>query len=302
MSNSGPASQPRVPTRCSPGSARSPPFAELGTAGYPRAVRRRLTIVNAMAFLIAFFSVVYALVFAYYDAQPYMPLIVANLLLVGVALAVPLAHRINDIAAALGARRRRIYRPVLFRRAPSATTSGIQINYIIAAAVAFAIYGMSRFRLVVAVISIGLAAASREPGSCSRRNALCITADPRLLANLYVSSAVTTFCIIALIVGYAFTVADRARAEADALLANILPEAIAERLKEGPASGSPTALTRPRSCSAISSASPSSPSGSARHAPWRFSIRSSPSSTGWRRRTAWRRSRPSATATWRWPA
>jgi hypothetical protein len=31
-------------------------FAEFGTEGYPRAVRRRLTIVNAMAFLIAVFS------------------------------------------------------------------------------------------------------------------------------------------------------------------------------------------------------------------------------------------------------
>ena len=59
-------------------------------------------------------------------------------------------------------------------------------------------------------------------------------AEPSLLDNLYVSSAVTTFCIIALIVGYAFTVADAARAEADALLTNILPEAIAERLKERP--------------------------------------------------------------------
>ena len=61
-----------------------------------------------------------------------------------------------------------------------------------------------------------------------------IAADPSLLANLYISSAATTFTIIALIVGYAFTVADRARAEADALLANILPEAIAERLKARP--------------------------------------------------------------------
>src|SRR5262245_14048090 len=61
-----------------------------------------------------------------------------------------------------------------------------------------------------------------------------IAADPALLANLYISSAATTFTIIALIVGYAFTGADRARAEADALLANILPEAIAERLKARP--------------------------------------------------------------------
>ena len=46
-------------------------FAELGTAGYPRSVRRRLTIVNAMALLIAVFSVIYACVFAYYGAHLY---------------------------------------------------------------------------------------------------------------------------------------------------------------------------------------------------------------------------------------
>jgi adenylate cyclase len=42
-------------------------FAELGTAGYPRPVRRRLTIINAMALLIAVFSVIYAVVFFYYN-------------------------------------------------------------------------------------------------------------------------------------------------------------------------------------------------------------------------------------------
>ena len=51
--------------RCSVGLARSAAPAELGTAGYPRAVRRRLTIVNVMAFLIAVFSVIYAGVFFY---------------------------------------------------------------------------------------------------------------------------------------------------------------------------------------------------------------------------------------------
>jgi adenylate cyclase len=61
-----------------------------------------------------------------------------------------------------------------------------------------------------------------------------IAADPALIANLYISSTATTFGIIALVTGYAFTLADRARAEADALLANILPEAIAERLKDKP--------------------------------------------------------------------
>src|SRR5690606_20382119 len=39
-------------------------LAEAGTAGYPRPVRRRLAIINLMAFLIAVFSAVYAAVFA----------------------------------------------------------------------------------------------------------------------------------------------------------------------------------------------------------------------------------------------
>ena len=207
-------------------------FAEWGTQGYPRAVRRRLTIVNTMAFLIAFFSVIYAIVFAYYDAQQYRHLIAANLLLVAVALAVPLAHRINDIAAAILLAAVEYTALFFFVRA-FGRESGIQINYIIAAAVAFAIYGMPRFRLVAAVISIGLALHLATWFLYPQERAL-FTAEPSLLANLYISSAVTTFCIIALIVGYAFTVADQARAEADALLANILPAAIAERLKERP--------------------------------------------------------------------
>jgi len=207
-------------------------FVELGTGGYPRPVRRRLTIVNAMALLIAVFSAVYAVVFAYYGADEYMPLIVANLLLVAVALLVPLAHRINDIAAAVLICIAE-YLALFFFVRELGHNSGVQINYIIAAAVSFAICGMSRLRLTVAVIATGLALHVAAWFLFPPERAQ-IAADPSLLANLYVSSAVTTFGIIALIVGYAFTVADRARAEADALLANILPEAIAERLKERP--------------------------------------------------------------------
>jgi adenylate cyclase len=206
-------------------------FIEFGTAGYPRPVRRRLKIVNAMALLIAVFSAVYAGVFALHG-MAYMPLIVANLLLVVVALLTPLAHRINDIAAALllaGAE----FIALFFFVRELGHDSGIQINYIIAAAVAFAIAGMSRVRLAIAVIAIGLALHIAAWFLFPPERAL-IAADPWLLANLYISSAATTFCIIALVVGYAFTVADRARAEADSLLANILPEAIVERLKEKP--------------------------------------------------------------------
>ena len=207
-------------------------LAELGTAGYPRAVRRRLTIVNVMAFLIAVFSVIYAIVFTYYDMHDYRHLIALNLLLTVIVLLAPLAHRINDIAAALMITVAEYIALFVFVWA-FGHNSGIQINYIIAAAVAFAIYGLAHIRLAVAIIVAGLALHVAAWFLFPPERAQ-FAADPSLLDNLYISSAVTTFCIIALIVGYAFTVADTARAEADALLTNILPEPIAERLKERP--------------------------------------------------------------------
>jgi len=207
-------------------------LAELGTEGYPRPARRQMAIVNLMAVLIAVFSAIYAIVFAYYGMDVYLHLIVVNLTLVAVALLVPLAHRISDIAGALLIAVAEFAALFYFVRALG-HDSGIQTNYIIAAAVAFAICGMTRFRLTVAVIVTGLALHLAAWFLFPPERAL-IAAPPALLANLYVSSAVTTFGMIALIVGYAFTLADHARAEADALLANILPEAIAERLKERP--------------------------------------------------------------------
>ena len=160
---------------------------------------------------------------------------------------------------------------------------------------------MSRFRLAVAVIAIGLALHLAAWFLFPPERAQ-IAADPLLLANLYISSAATTFGIIALIVGYAFTVADRARAEADSLLANILPEAIAERLKEKPDEQVADSVAEASVLFSDLVGFTDLRSGSARRAPSPCSTTSSPSSTGWPPRMASRRSRPSATATWRWPA
>jgi len=151
---------------------------------------------------------------------------------VAVVLLAPLAHRLNDVAAALIVCAAE-YVALFFFVRELGHDSGIQLNYIVVAAVAFAICGMAHIRLVVGAVAVGLALHLATWFLYPPENAQ-IAADPSLIANLYVSSAATTFCIIALIVGYAFTVADHARAEADSLLANILPEAIAERLKARP--------------------------------------------------------------------
>ena len=70
---------------------------ELGTAGYPLRVRRRLKILNAFAALIAVSSTGYALSYATTDAHTYRWLIVINLALVVTALCVPLMNRVNEI-------------------------------------------------------------------------------------------------------------------------------------------------------------------------------------------------------------
>ena len=82
-------------------------------------------------------------------SDTYWPLIAVNIVLTGVALLAPLAHRFNDIAAALLICIAEFIALFFFVR-ELGHDSGIQINFIIAAAVAFAVVGLDRIRLVSA--------------------------------------------------------------------------------------------------------------------------------------------------------
>jgi adenylate cyclase len=55
-----------------------------------------------------------------------------------------------------------------------------------------------------------------------------------MLSSLYVQGAITTFGLIAASVYYAFSLAERAKAETDSVLRNVLPDSIVERLKSNP--------------------------------------------------------------------
>jgi adenylate cyclase len=52
--------------------------------------------------------------------------------------------------------------------------------------------------------------------------------------SLYTQGAITTFALIAASVYYAFSLAEQAKAETDAVLRNVLPDPIVERLKANP--------------------------------------------------------------------
>lgn len=208
-------------------------YLALGTEGYETETRRRLMVVNFMAFLIILASVNYAVIYATFGIIKYAPLIIINIFHIFFASAIPFLHRLDEN---LGA-----YFIVFFEFASLfiftaflGPESGIQINYIIAAAVPFLALDRSKL-LTIGAIIIGGFLLHMAARFLAPQTGLIIPADPLLLANVYLLSAVTTFGIISAIVYFALLNKDRAEARINELLRNILPETIAERLIDEPA-------------------------------------------------------------------
>jgi adenylate cyclase len=203
---------------------------DLGTGGYGEEARRRLRLTNYGVYLIALTSLNYALLYASYDPERYRHVILANLLLSLLALWVPFSHRLHDHAGLISIAIVE-YAAMFYLISEIGRDAGIQINYIIGAAVPFLFCDPRRIALILAIVTGGIAlhiaAWFLFPEGAIATNA-------QLNATIYVNSAVTTFGIIAFAVHYAFRQVSIAKAETDSLLRNILPDPIAERLKAQP--------------------------------------------------------------------
>jgi adenylate cyclase len=92
---------------------------------------------------------------------------------------------------------------------------------------------LRRLWLIVPLILAGLALHLFAWFSFPRSEAL-IDAEREVLDSIYVQAALTTVGLIAASVYYAFRLAENAKAETDALLRNILPDSVVERLKARP--------------------------------------------------------------------
>jgi adenylate cyclase len=206
---------------------------EAGTQGYPPEVKRRLMILNMIAYLIMVSTLVYALQQTFLDYSLYWPIVYINLAIVVVMLFVPLMHRLGEVAAAL---------LMLFTECAAlmsftaylGRSSGVHLQYFVIAAAAFVVFGLKRWRLIVPSIAMAvmlhIACWFWYPHSVAR-----IEAPHEVLDSMYIQAAITTFGLIAASVFYAFRLAENAKAETDALLRNILPDEIVERLKKKPA-------------------------------------------------------------------
>lgn len=207
-------------------------LAELGTAGYPPDVRRRLLILNLFAYLVAATTAGYAIQHVQLDFATYKPLVLINVALLAMALLVPAMHRFSDVAGGMLIVVSE-YIALMAFTAYLGRSAGIHLQYIIAAAAPFVVFGLERLKLVTAVVVIGLilhlVAWFQFP-----REAALINAGQEVLDSLYTQAAISTVGLIAASVWYAFQLAERAREETDALLRNILPNSVADRLKIRP--------------------------------------------------------------------
>lgn len=205
---------------------------ELGTHGYPVDVRRRLMIMNAIAYLIAFTTAGYAIQHSNIDYEKFKPVIWLNVVLIGVAVLVPLSHRVNEIAGGVIIVVVEWVALLLFTMYMG-RPSGVHLQYFVGAAAPFVVFGLNRIRLVLATVASGVALHLYAWFAFSRRNAM-IDAGHEVLDGLYIQAAISTAVLIAATVWYAFSLVERAKAETDALLRNILPDSIAESLKAEP--------------------------------------------------------------------
>ncbi|MCH9765650.1 MAG: adenylate/guanylate cyclase domain-containing protein [Alphaproteobacteria bacterium] len=207
-------------------------LAEFGTEGYPTDTKRRLMILNMIAYLIAITTLIYAIQHTFLDYEKYKPVIWINIALVGTSIAVPFSHRINDMVGGLIIVVTELLALVAFCYYLG-RSAGVHLQLFIAAAAPFVVFGLKRLWLIIPIIIIAVGLHLYAWFQFSDDYAR-IHADPDVINSIYVQAAITTFALIAATVYYAFTLTEQAKAQVDSLLRNILPEDIVERLKLQP--------------------------------------------------------------------
>jgi len=204
----------------------------LGIGGYDRETRRRLFLVNMSGYIAAISSISYAVNFTFYDMVALKWLIIGNLLSAFITVTISFWHRFNSILGPLimaGA----VTTTIFFFVSELGRDSGVQLNYIGGAAIAFIIFGLNHLRLVVlfSVISVFFHLAVYFLYPVGR---VQWAIDDGFMSQLYIMSVVSIILILGVIVWYAFRVAADAEARSERLLMNIFPEKIANRLRQYP--------------------------------------------------------------------
>lgn len=207
-------------------------ISNLGIKGYPPDIQRRLKIVNVFSALVVVTTCIYALQLWASGLKEMVPAILINLGVAAIVALVPLMHRYNEIAGGLLLVVAEFSALVGFT-AFFGRMGGAPLQYVIAAAAPFVIFEARRLWLIIAIVS-GALVLHLFTWFTLPFGATQFRADGKTLDSLYIQGAVTTFGLIAACVYYAFNLFERARAETEMVLRNVLPESVVERLKQAP--------------------------------------------------------------------
>src|SRR6185503_18938590 len=201
---------------------------------YPEKIARRLRTVNMTAWIAAPVAAAFALFHALEDFDRLKILVAINGIDALVWGAVPLLHRVNQLAGAI-ALAGSVYVSNFALTAALGSGSGIHLYYIAAAALSVLFIGVERMVLSATVVAIGgimfVAAQLSLPFNTD------LVPPFTLIVNFVVSSVVTVAILFGVVfyavrqIARAEAAVEREYARSEALLTNILPPAIAARLK-----------------------------------------------------------------------
>jgi len=210
------------------------PNIAFGTERYPEKIARRLRTVNMTAWIAAPVAAAFALFQALEDFDRLKILVAINGIDALVWGAVPLLHRFNQLAGAI-ALAGSVYVSNFALTAALGSGSGIHLYYIAAAALSVLFIGVERMVLSATVVAIGgimfVAAQLSLPFNTE------LVPPFTLIVNFVVSSVVTVAILFGVVfyavrqIARAEAAVEREYARSEALLTNILPPAIAARLK-----------------------------------------------------------------------
>ncbi len=214
------------------------PRIDYGTSGYSDKVARRLRAFNLTAWTAATVAAAFAIYLAVLDFGHFHLLVALNTADAVFWAATPLLHRFGPMVATVtfGAS---VYASNLAVTALLGTDSGVQLYYMPVAALAVVFIGFER--IVLSGVFVAIAAGLQMVAHfwLPDRSSL-IAVEPWLADGTYIVSVAAVFGLLFAIVFYglrqtarAEAAAEREYARSEGLLVNILPSAVAERLKAG---------------------------------------------------------------------
>jgi len=207
-------------------------ISEAGTKGYSADDASGLIVANLTGYLASFSSLSFAISFALHDAQSLRPLIVGNALSATCTAATPLLHRCGRTAAAIWLSLVFFFSLYYFTSLLG-RDSGVVLNLIGTSAVAFAILGLQRVKLVFFITMISVVIILY----CwvyFPQAAEGIGRDSAFTNQIFANSIISIMAIIFVVIYYAFYLTAQAQSQTDQLLRAIMPGEIVSRLKANP--------------------------------------------------------------------